>query len=203
MSRDSDLPEIVFATHNLNKSSEVADLLSGIYKVRNLNDLNLKDEIPETGSTIEENSLIKARFLYEKFGIDCFADDSGLEVEALNGEPGVRSARYSGELKDDSRNVKLLLENLSGKTNRKGRFRTVITLLLDGNEKQFEGVIGGTIIEEERGSSGFGYDPVFIPEGQNLTFAEMSAREKNTISHRGKAVRELVEYLRKSLPANE
>ena len=203
MYKDSDLPEIVFATHNPNKSLEVAAMLSGIYKVKNLNDINIVDEIPETGSTIEENSRIKVRYLHEKAGINCFADDSGLEVEALNGEPGVHSARYSGEPKDDVRNVDLLLKNLAGISNRKGQFRTVVTLILDGIEKQFEGIVTGTIIDEKRGSAGFGYDPIFIPDGYNLTFAEMSTEEKNTISHRGKAVRALVEYLKNSFSPDE
>ena len=195
MSKDSELPEIYFATHNLHKTSEVGSLLTGLFVLRNLNDLNIVDEIPETGSTIEENSLIKARFLSKNYDLDCFADDSGLEVEALNGDPGVRSARYAGEPKDDNRNIDLLLDNLQGINNRKACFRTVITLILDSVEKQFEGIVWGTIIAEKKGTNGFGYDPVFLPAGYDQTFAEMSSETKNQISHRGIAVRKLVNYL--------
>ena len=195
MSKGSDLQVIYFATHNPNKTREISELLSGLYTVRDLNDLNLSEEIPETGESFKDNSSIKARFLSKKFNIDCFADDSGLEVEALDGNPGVRSARYAGEPKDDNRNIDLLLQNLQNKPNRKARFRTVITLILKGREIQFEGMVSGIIIEERRGSNGFGYDPVFIPVGYNRTFGEMKSEEKNRISHRGKAVEKLVAYL--------
>jgi len=170
-------------------------MLSGLYLLRNLHDLNLKEEIPETGDTLEENSRMKAQFLHNKFSVNCFADDTGLEVEALGGAPGVRSARYSGEPKDDSRNVDLLLQNLEGQTNRNARFRTVITLILTGIEYQFDGIVPGIIITERRGMGGFGYDPVFVPSGYDQTFAEMSSEEKNRISHRGRAVKKLVEHL--------
>jgi XTP/dITP diphosphohydrolase len=172
-------------------------MLSGHYLLKNLHDLNLIEEIPETGETLEENSSIKAQFLFKSFGVDCFADDTGLEVKALNGAPGVRSARYAGEPKDDSKNVELLLKKLNGESDRKARFRTVITLILKGQEYQFEGIVSGTIIVERSGSGGFGYDPVFVPSGHDRTFAEMSSEEKNLISHRGIAVSKLVDFLEK------
>jgi XTP/dITP diphosphohydrolase len=172
-------------------------MLSGHYLLKNLHDLNLIEEIPETGETLEENSRIKAQFLFKSFGVDCFADDTGLEVKALNGAPGVRSARYAGEPKDDSKNVELLLKKLNGESVRKARFRTVITLILKGQEYQFEGIVSGTIIVERSGSGGFGYDPVFVPSGHDRTFAEMSSEEKNLISHRGIAVSKLVDFLEK------
>jgi XTP/dITP diphosphohydrolase len=192
---NADCPEIFFATHNKHKSEEVGSMLAGVFTVKNLHDLELKDEIPETGLTLEENSRIKARYLNANFGVDCFADDTGLEVEALGGEPGVRSARYAGEPADDTKNIDLLLANLKGKSLRKARFRTVITLILGEEEKQFEGIVSGSIITERIGSNGFGYDPVFIPEGHRKTFAEMTSEEKNRISHRAIAVQELVSYL--------
>ena len=191
----SDLNELIFATHNLHKTNEVGEMLSGLYLIKNLHDLNLKEEIPETGDTIEENSRMKAQFLHHHSNVNCFADDTGLEVEALDGAPGVRSARYAGEPKNDSRNVDLLLQNLKGIANRNARFRTVITLILKGLEYQFEGIVSGTIIAERSGAGGFGYDPVFVPSGYNQTFAEMSSDAKNTISHRGKAIKKLVDYL--------
>lgn len=178
-------------------------MLYGHYRLKNLHDLKLKEEIPETGETLEENSGIKAQFLYKNFGVDCFADDTGLEVEVLQGAPGVRSARYAGEPKDDSRNVELLLKNLNGEFNRKARFRTVITLILSGLEYQFEGIVQGTITEERSGSGGFGYDPVFVPSGYDRTFAEMSSDEKNRISHRGIAIKKLVDFLEKVSTKNE
>lgn len=178
-------------------------MLSGHYLLKNLHDLSQKEEIPETGDTLEENSRIKAQFLFKNFGVDCFADDTGLEVEVLHGAPGVRSARYAGEPKNDARNVELLLENLNGISDRKARFRTVITLILNGLEYQFEGIVSGTIIAEISGSGGFGYDPVFVPSGHDRTFAEMSSEEKNLISHRGIAVRKLVKFLEEVSTKNE
>lgn len=195
MSKGSDLPEIFFATHNQHKSDEVGKMLRGLYVVSNLNDLDLQEKIPETGDTLEDNSRIKANFLNQLHSIDCFADDTGLEVEALDGAPGVRSARYAGEPKDDNRNIDLLLKNLDGSRNPNARFRTVLTVIIGGAEKQFEGIVAGRIITDKRGTNGFGYDPVFVPVGYDLTFAEMSSEEKNKISHRGEAIKKLIEYL--------
>ncbi|PIB34084.1 non-canonical purine NTP pyrophosphatase [Reichenbachiella sp. 5M10] len=187
--------KICFATHNLNKLREVKQMLGDRYTVVGLNEIGCVDEIPEDGVTLDENSKIKAQFVAEHFGVNCFADDTGLEVEALGGEPGVYSARYAGEEKDNQANMKLLLEKLKGKTNRQARFRTVITLILDDIELQFEGVVKGSITQELKGTEGFGYDPIFVPEGHDVTFAEMSAEAKNRISHRGRAMQALVSFL--------
>lgn len=177
--------------------------MKGVYTLKTLDDLKMRDEIPETGATLEENSRIKARYLYREYGINCFADDTGLEVVALNGAPGVLSARYAGEPKSDPRNVSLLLSNLENETNREARFRTVITLIINGEEHQFEGKVSGVIIADKRGNNGFGYDPVFKPDGHQNTFAEMTSEEKNRISHRGIAVRKLVDYLKAVSSKNE
>ena len=186
--------KICFATHNKNKLSEINEILRG-FEVVGLNDIGCPEEIQETGNTLAENSKIKAKFVADNFGISCFADDTGLEVEALNGEPGVYSARYAGDERDNQANINLLLQKLESHTNRSARFRTVITLILKGNAYQFEGLVKGKIISELRGEKGFGYDPVFIPEGHDQTFAEMSSTSKNAISHRGRAVAKLVEFL--------
>lgn len=162
-----------------------------------LADIGCKQEIPETAATIEGNALLKARFVQENYHLACFADDSGLEVEALNGEPGVYSARYAGESKNDENNIYKLLQNLETKTNRRARFKTVIALIIDGKEHCFEGIIKGTITRDLRGHNGFGYDPVFIPEGYPTTFAEMQLADKNKISHRAIAIQKLLEHLRK------
>lgn len=187
--------KICFATHNENKIREVRELLDPI-EIIGLTELSQDEEIPETGQTLDENSLIKAEFLFSKFKVNCFADDTGLEVEALDGAPGVYSARYAGDQKDNQANINLLLQNLTGIKNRNARFRTVISLILNGQTVTFEGIVNGQITKELSGSEGFGYDPVFIPEGYDITFAEMSLDEKNKISHRGRAVRKLVDYLR-------
>jgi len=161
-----------------------------------LEDIGCFDEIPETGDTLQANALQKALYIKEKFGINCFADDTGLEVESLGGAPGVYSARYAGEPSNSENNVKLLLSNLKGQENREAQFRTVIALLLDDNEPcYFEGIVKGKIIDEQRGNAGFGYDPVFIPNGFHHTFAEMTSEEKNSISHRALAVKKLVDFL--------
>lgn len=187
--------KIVFATHNAHKISEVQAVLGSEYQLVTATEAGISEEIPETQPTIEGNALQKARYVYEHTGLNCFADDTGLEVEALNGAPGVYSARYAGEHVSYADNNKLLLKNLAGCQNRKARFRTVIALILDGKEHLFEGRVEGTIATEPHGEGGFGYDPLFIPEGSQLTFAEMSPEAKNGISHRGRAVAKLVAFL--------
>ncbi len=187
--------KICFATHNENKLREVKALLDPI-EVVGLNDLGQTEEIPEDGVTLDENAAIKARFVAEKYQINCFADDTGLEVEALDGAPGVYSARYAGPQKDNQANIDLLLTNLKGVNNRKARFRTVIHLILDGETIALDGIVNGEITHERSGTDGFGYDPVFRPEGYDITFAEMSMDAKNKISHRGRAIRKLVQHLR-------
>lgn len=187
--------KIVFATHNAHKVSEVQAVLGSEYQLVTATEAGISEEIPETQPTIEGNALQKARYVYEHTGLNCFADDTGLEVEALNGAPGVYSARYAGEHVSYADNNKLLLKNLAGCQNRKARFRTVIALILDGKEHLFEGCVEGTIATEPHGEGGFGYDPLFIPEGSQLTFAEMSPEAKNGISHRGRAVAKLVAFL--------
>lgn len=193
--------KIVFATNNKNKLAEIREMLAGSgIEVLSLADIGCHDDIPETGNTIEENAMQKARYIYNKYGMSCFADDTGLEVEALGGEPGVYSARYAGGTGHDSEaNMTKLLANLAGKDNRKARFRTAVALILDGGngrERLFEGVVTGEITEERRGEGGFGYDPIFRPDGYDRTFAELGHETKNKISHRARAVAGLVEYLK-------
>ena len=187
--------KIVFATHNAHKVSEVQAVLGSEYQLVTATEAGITEEIPETQPTIEGNALQKARYVYEHTGLNCFADDTGLEVEALNGAPGVYSARYAGEHVSYADNNVLLLKNLAGCENRKARFRTVIALIVDGKEYLFEGRVEGTIATEPHGEGGFGYDPLFVPEGSQLTFAEMSSEAKNKISHRGHAVAKLVAFL--------
>ena len=187
--------EICFATNNINKIKEIENLLEGKVKLLGLEQIGCNEELPEEQKTLEGNSLQKAEYVCQKYKINCFADDTGLEVIALDGEPGVFSARYAGEERDSVKNMNLLLEKLQDKENRKAQFRTVISLCLDGKVKQFEGIVKGTIIKEFKGDAGFGYDPVFVPEGYDQTFAEMSLTEKNKISHRGIAVRKLADFL--------
>lgn len=189
-----DKNQLIFATNNNHKKEEVSKLLPG-YEVVALSEIGITDEIQETGDTLEENALIKAQFVFKETGFDCFADDTGLEVEALDGRPGVYSARYAGEPADSQANIDKLLTELKGMNNRKARFRTVIALIQNGQEVFFEGIISGTIIECMAGKAGFGYDPVFIPDGYTHTFAQMSQEEKNKISHRGKAIQKLAEFL--------
>lgn len=186
---------LIFATNNAHKLGEVQALLEGRFTLKTLRECGITEDIPETAATLEGNALQKARYVYERTGADCFADDTGLEVEALGGEPGVRSARYATDGHDFAANNRLLLKNLEGESNRKARFRTVIALILGGKEYLFEGIVDGTIIDHEAGAEGFGYDPLFVPEGETRTFAEMAAEEKNAISHRGRAVAKLVEFL--------
>lgn len=187
--------KLCFATNNAHKLEEIQAILGNSFELLSLNDLNCKEELPETGNTLEANSLQKAKYLYDNYHTDCFADDTGLEVQTLGGEPGVYSARYAGEQRSHADNINLLLKNLVNKLDRSARFRTVITLIQGGNITQFEGIINGKIIEELRGTEGFGYDPIFIPEGFNRTFAEMTLIEKGEISHRGRAFQKLVEFL--------
>ena len=187
--------KIVFATHNAHKVSEVQAVLGSEYQLVTATEAGITEEIPETQPTIEGNALQKARYVYEHTGLNCFADDTGLEVEALNGAPGVYSARYAGEHVSYADNNVLLLKNLAGCENRKARFRTVIALIVDGKEYLFEGRVEGAIATEPHGEGGFGYDPLVVPEGSQLTFAEMSSEAKNKISHRGRAVAKLVAFL--------
>ena len=185
---------LYFASGNPNKVLEVQQLLNPNYQVLSLKDLSVND-IPETGLTLEENSLIKARYVFDTFKVDVFADDTGLEVEALNGEPGVYSARYAGLPPDSNRNMAKLIKGLAGIENRSARFRTVITLIQKGEIHQFEGIVKGAITMKNSGHNGFGYDPIFKPIGSDKTFAEMDADEKNAISHRGLAIRKFVDFL--------
>ncbi|RXG30820.1 non-canonical purine NTP diphosphatase [Leeuwenhoekiella marinoflava] len=188
---------LVFATHNSNKLKEIQALMPEHIQLKSLTDIDCHEDIIEDAPTIEGNALIKARYVKEKYGFDCFADDTGLEVEVLNGAPGVYSARYAGEQKNAEDNTQKLLTELKDKTNRSAQFKTVIALILDGKEQLFEGVCKGVITEEKTGNKGFGYDPVFKPEGFTTTFAEMSLSEKNKIGHRGKATQKLLDYLKK------
>jgi XTP/dITP diphosphohydrolase len=190
--------KLVFATNNAHKLEEVAAILGEQIELLNLNDIGCHTDIPETAATLEGNALLKSSFIFKNYGLDCFADDTGLEVEALDGAPGVYSARYAGgEGHDSQANMLKLLRDLEGKENRKAQFRTAISLILDGKEYLFEGVIKGEIIKEKRGDSGFGYDPIFKPEGYDKTFAELGNDIKNKISHRALAVQKLCEFLQR------
>jgi XTP/dITP diphosphohydrolase len=188
--------ELVFATNNQHKLEEVSAKLGDSIKLLTLNDIGCYEDIEETGVTFNENASIKSRYVYEKYGLNCFGDDSGLEVEALNGEPGVYSARYAGEHGNHDANNEKLLANLEDIENRTARFITIISLMWEGNEYFFEGTVEGSIRERLSGAKGFGYDPLFQPDGFNITFAEMSLEEKNQLSHRAKAVEKLVEFLK-------
>lgn len=189
------IKEIIFATNNAHKLSEVQAVLGDRFRLVTLAECGITEEIPEDAPTLEGNALQKARYVHERTGADCFADDTGLEVDALDGAPGVHSARYATDGHDFAANNRLLLRNLAGSADRSAHFRTVIALILDGREYLFEGRVDGRIAESEAGCGGFGYDPLFVPEGFDKTFAEMGADEKNAISHRGRAVRRLVEFL--------
>ena len=190
--------KLVFATNNKHKLQEVRDIVGDRVEVLSLADIGCYDDIPETADTLQGNALIKARHIYEKYGFDCFADDTGLEVEALDGAPGVYSARYAGEECDSEANMRKLLENLTGKTNRNAQFRTVIALIINGEEMLFNGIVKGTIATEKNGDSGFGYDPVFVPEGHSASFAQMSSEMKNSMSHRFRATQQLSDYLKEN-----
>lgn len=188
--------KLVFATNNAHKLEEIRAILGDKVEVLSLKDIQCDVDIPETADTLEGNAVLKAEYIYRHYGLDCFADDTGLEVEVLNGAPGVYSARYAGgEGHDSEANMRKLLAEIEGKTDRKAQFRTAICLIEGGAEHLFEGVVKGEIIEEKRGASGFGYDPVFMPEGYTETFAEMGSEEKNRISHRARAVQALCAYL--------
>jgi XTP/dITP diphosphohydrolase len=187
--------EIIFASNNLNKIREINNVLGNSFTLLSLQDLNMTEDIPENEMTLEDNALYKARHIYRDTGMNVFADDTGLEVEALDGRPGVHSARFAGENKDSDANIEKLLSLLENETNRNARFRTVIALIFDGKEYLFEGIVTGTIKKERRGKQGFGYDPVFIPEGKSVTFAEMDLNEKNRISHRARAFEKLKLFL--------
>lgn len=187
---------LVFATNNVHKLREVAQELGDAYTLLTPRDCGITEDIPENEPTLEGNALAKARYISSRTGLDCFADDTGLEVDALGGEPGVRSARYATDGHDDEANKRLLLERMAGVDDRGAQFRTAIALITGGREMLFEGIVRGSIAREELGTGGFGYDPLFIPEGSDLSFAQMSGERKNAVSHRGRAVRKLVEYLR-------
>ena len=186
---------ICFASHNQNKIAELRKLLGTNFELLGLDDLGISEEIPETGVTLEENARIKASYVAENHGIPCFADDTGLEVDALGGRPGVYSARFAGEPPNNDRNIDKLLHEMSGAEDRTARFRTVIAYINNSEEHFFIGGVEGIITEQRSGENGFGYDPVFLPAGFDCTFAEMTMAEKNVISHRGKAVRKLIEFL--------
>lgn len=191
--------KLVFATNNAHKLRELQNLLGDGITLLSLSDINCNEEIPEDFDTLEENANQKAAYIYKKYNVNCFADDTGLEIEALNNAPGVYSARYAGETKDSKANMKKVLANLQDKTNRKAQFRTVISLYIDGKNYQFEGIAKGNILTKEQGVDGFGYDPIFQPEGYQKTFAEMDMNTKNNISHRGRAVQKLVDFLQQQL----
>jgi len=192
------MKKIVFATNNPHKLSEVRRLLGELFEIVSLKELGFHEDIPETGKTLTENASQKSHFIYEKYGLDCFADDTGLEVDALNGAPGVFSARYAGEKATYDENVIKLLRELDGEQNRTARFKTVVSLILDGKEYLFEGKVEGRILQERSGTAGFGYDPVFQPEGYSETFAQMGPELKNKISHRGQAMARLAKFLQQA-----
>ena len=188
--------ELVFATNNEHKLRELQQILGNHFKLLSLKDIGCFEDIPEESPTIEENSMDKAVYIFERYRKNCFADDTGLEIESLDGRPGVISARYAGEEKDMNKNIEKVLFELKEMKNRNARFKTVISLILDGKNYQFEGLVYGKIINEKRGNDGFGYDPVFLPDGYDITFAQMASDEKNKISHRGIAVQKLVTFLK-------
>lgn len=189
------MQQLVFATNNRHKLDEVSAKLNGAIQLLTLNDIGCYDDIEETGTTFKANASIKSHHVYAEYKLNCFGDDSGLEIDALNGEPGVYSARYAGAHGNHAANISKVLDNLKGETNRKARFRTVISLIWNGEEHFFEGTVEGSIRQELSGSGGFGYDPIFEPAGYNITFAEMSMEEKNAISHRAKAMEQLITFL--------
>lgn len=187
---------LVFATNNKHKLEEVQALIGDKFRLKTLGEIGCLDEIPETGTTFRENASQKSHYIWDRFNMNCFSDDSGLEVDALNGEPGVYSAHYSGS-RDSEENLQLVLDKMTGIKDRSARFKCIISIILDGNEHFFEGTVEGKITESRSGSAGFGYDPIFRPQGYEVSFAEMSAEEKNRISHRAQAVSKLVEFLNK------
>lgn len=196
------MKRIVFATNNQHKLAEIRNILAGKFEVSGLKDIGFEGDIPETGTTLLENASIKSNFVYNKFKVDCFSDDTGLEIESLGGKPGVYSARYAGEEANAEKNIEKVLREMNNLHNRSACFKTVICLILDGKEYFFEGRIDGRIITERRGIAGFGYDPIFVPEGFNETFAEMNLNLKNQISHRSKATAKLINYLETRVSGN-
>lgn len=189
--------KLVFATNNKHKLEEVKKIIGSEFEILSLSDINCVEDIPETQNTIEGNASQKSAYIFNKYRLNCFADDTGLEIEALNGEPGVYSARYAGEGCSFDDNIDLVLEKLKGVTNRNAEFKTVISLIINGDEHQFTGIIKGTMLKERKGISGFGYDPIFLPLDYKQSFAELSSEEKNKISHRGIASRKLADFLKK------
>ena len=189
--------KLVFATNNAHKLEEIRAIMGDNIEILSLNDIDCHDDIPETAATLEGNASIKAHYIYDHYGMDCFADDTGLEVDCLNGAPGVFSARYAGDGHDSEANMNKLLHEMQGKTDRKARFRTVISLIQHGEENLFEGIVEGAITTDRQGTSGFGYDPIFRPNGYDLTFAQLGNEVKNRISHRAKAVDSLCHFLLK------
>ncbi len=192
--------QLVFATNNAHKLRELGEILKGEFTLLSLNDVSCTDDIPETGDTLEANASQKSRYIWDRYQLDCFSDDTGLEIAALNNEPGVHSARYAGEGRNSEDNIEKVLSKLSGENNRKACFRCVISLIIRGNEYLFEGQVDGEILPERKGVSGFGYDPIFLPDGYTQSFAEMNADLKNSISHRGRAVQKLVRFLLEEYP---
>jgi len=192
----TNLPVLIFATGNVNKTKEVGSLLEGIVELKSLKDIGFTADIPEDHPTLAANAIQKAQHIYDRYGEDCFAEDTGMEVAVLDGAPGVYSARYAGPARNDDDNMALVLKNLSDKTDRSAQFRTVVALILDGEIHTFEGIVKGQIAKEKTGTAGFGYDPIFVPHGFTISFAEMDATEKNVISHRGRAIKKLVAFLK-------
>jgi len=195
------LPTLIFATGNAGKAKEVGELLEGLMKVKSLKDIGFTEDIPEDHPTLEANAIQKAQHIYDRYGEDCFAEDTGMEVMALNGAPGVYSARYAGPARDDQNNMNLVLENLKNKEDRSAQFRTVVALILGGEIHTFTGIVTGSIATIKTGEKGFGYDPIFIPDGFTTSFAEMEAKEKNKISHRGRAIKKLITFLKQQTTA--
>lgn len=189
------MKELVLATNNPHKVEEIRNILGSSLSIKTLNELGFFEDIPENSPTLQGNASQKSHFLFDKFGCNCFADDTGLEVEVLDGAPGIYSARYAGEAKDPEANMRKLLKELEGKESRKARFRTVISLIWEGQEYFFEGIVEGVILTEKRGEEGFGYDPIFQPDGYDRSFAQLTMQEKNEISHRGRAVQKLLQFL--------
>ncbi len=193
---NNELPTLIFATANPGKSKEVGELLAGLMQVRSLKDIGFTEDIPEDHPTIIANAIQKARHIYDRYSEDCFAEDTGMEVMALNGAPGVYSARYAGPQRNDLENMDLVLKNLADKEDRSAQFRTVVALILKGKVHTFEGIVKGKIATTKTGDKGFGYDPIFVPDGYSISFAEMEAGEKNKISHRGRAIEKLIAFLK-------
>ncbi len=194
------MKRLVFATNNEHKLRELRQILTGEFELLSLHEIGCNEEIPETGTTLESNASQKSNYIWKKFRIDCFADDTGLEIKALNNAPGVYSARYAGEEKSPEANMRKVLNQMAYITDRKARFRCVFSLIIGGTEYQFEGIVEGEILRAKEGAGGFGYDPIFKPDGYNQSFASLSPKEKNRISHRGRAVMKLVEFLRNHHP---